>query len=183
MTPIGDYTFRMKPSITEPRENYISSRLKCFRNLRIVFSQLHDIASLVNSTYGFSLLCAIIWLVTYNIAGVNYFIDSKRTDFLYVLDGILWLSVPVCLMAIMTVSCSLAVNECNLSSVIVQKIMLRDDIDSEVMKELKMMFAHFKVMKIEFSACEMYKIDLSLFCDIIGATISYIIIFSSSNIS
>jgi hypothetical protein len=56
--------------------------------------------------------------------------------------------------------------------------MLRDDIDSELMKELEKMFTQFKVMKIGFSACGLYKIDLSLLCDIVGGTLSYVIIFS-----
>jgi hypothetical protein len=55
-------------------------------------------------------------------------------------------------MAMMTVSCSLAVNECNRSPVIVQKIMLRYEIDSEVMKEMKKIFTQFKAMNIRFSA-------------------------------
>jgi hypothetical protein len=56
--------------------------------------------------------------------------------------------------------------------------MLRDDIDREVMKELKKMFTQFKVMKIGFSACGMYKIDLLLLSGIIGGTLSYLIILS-----
>jgi hypothetical protein len=54
--------------------------------------------------------------------------------------------------------------------------MLLEDIDSEVMKELKM-FIQFKVMKIGFSACGMYRIDLSFLCGVFGATFSYLIIF------
>jgi hypothetical protein len=77
----------------------------------------------------------------------------------------------------MAVSCSLAVNECDRSPVIVQKIMLRDDIVRELMKELKKMFTQFKVMKLGFSACGMYKIDLSFLCGILGATLSYLVIF------
>jgi hypothetical protein len=76
----------------------------------------------------------------------------------------------------MAVSCSLAVNECNRSPVIVQKILLHDDIDSESMKELDKMFVQFQVMKIGFSACGMFRIDLSFLCGIFGATISYLII-------
>jgi hypothetical protein len=59
-----------------------------------------------------------------------------------------------------------------------QKIMLRDDIDAEIMKELKKMFVQFKVMKIGFSACGMFRIDLSFLCGIIGATLSYLVIVS-----
>jgi hypothetical protein len=78
----------------------------------------------------------------------------------------------------MGVSCELAINECNRSPVIVQKIMLRDDIDREVMRELKMMFTQFKVMKIGFSACGMYRIDLPFLCSIISGTVSYVIVVS-----
>jgi hypothetical protein len=81
-------------------------------------------------------------------------------------------------MTVMAVSCSLAANECNRSPVIVQKIMLRDDIYAEDMKDLDKMFTQFEVMKIGFSACGMYKIDLSLLCGIFGATLSYLVIVS-----
>jgi hypothetical protein len=43
----------------------------------------------------------------------------------------------IALMAIMAMSCTVAVNECNHSPVIVQKTLLLDDIDSEVTKKLK----------------------------------------------
>jgi hypothetical protein len=56
--------------------------------------------------------------------------------------------------------------------------MLRDDIDSELIKELKKIFTQFQVMKVGFSACGMYRIDLSLLCVVFGATLSYLIIVS-----
>jgi cytochrome bd-type quinol oxidase subunit 1 len=178
MTPIENCTFRMKPSLTELTEN-ISSRYKYFRKLRIIYSQLYDVAFVINSTYGFSLLCGIFWMSIGSLSGANSLIERKYTAFrLHNLAIVLLFSYLVALLIIITVSCSLAVNECNRSPVIVQKIMLRDDIDSELMKELEKMFTQFKIMKIGFSACGMYKIDLPLFCDIIGGTLSYVIILS-----
>jgi hypothetical protein len=79
-------------------------------------------------------------------------------------------------MTFMAVSCSLAVNECNRSPVIVQKVMLREDTDSEDAKELDKMFAQFQVMKIGFSACGLFRIDLSFLFGVFGATLSYMII-------
>jgi hemolysin activation/secretion protein len=38
VTPVENYTFRMKPSVTELRENCMSSRRKHVRNLRIIYS-------------------------------------------------------------------------------------------------------------------------------------------------
>jgi hypothetical protein len=176
MTPIENFTFETKTSITEPRENCDSSRRQHFRNLRIIYSQLHDVALLMNSTYGIPLLCATYWVIITIVSAANYAIELKRTDKLFVLEAVLWSIFSATLMTIMAVSCSLAVNECSLSPVIVQKIILRDDISGEDMKELDKMFTQFKVMKIGFSACGMFRIDLSLLCGIFGATLSYLVI-------
>jgi hypothetical protein len=120
----------------------------------------------------------MFWVSVSIISGVNSAIELKRTAHLYVLEAVLWCSFSMSLMTIMAVSCSLAINECSRSPVIVQKIMLRDDIDSEGMKELKKMFTQFKIMKIGFSACGMFRIDLSFLCGIFGATLSYLVIVS-----
>jgi cytochrome bd-type quinol oxidase subunit 1 len=57
-------------------------------------------------------------------------------------------TIFIVLKAIMAISGTVAVIECNRSPVIVQKILLRDDIDSEVTKELQMIFTQFKVVKL-----------------------------------
>jgi hypothetical protein len=179
MTQIKNYAVGMKASITTLRHNRISSTCKDFHNLRIIYSQLHDVASLINSTYGISLLCATFWMFISIAVSANYVMEMTHSDrHHYVFLSVVWSGYFMTLMTMMAVCCSLAVNECNRSPVIVQKIMLRDDIDGEVMKELEKMFSQFKVMKIGFSACGMYKIDLSFLCNIIGATLSYLIIFT-----
>jgi hypothetical protein len=177
LKPTENCPFGMKYLNREKGENSISSRRKHFHNLRIIYSKLHDVALLINSTYGMTLLCTTLWVFTGVISGVNYVIKMTPVDnHLYVIVAILWSSFCVAQMIVMAVSCSLAVNECNRSPIIVQKIMLRDDIDREAAKELKKMFSQFKVMKIEFSACGMYRIDLPFLCGIFGATLSYLII-------
>ncbi|PNF15916.1 hypothetical protein B7P43_G07709 [Cryptotermes secundus] len=175
VTPID--TFRMKPSFNEQRGYRNYSRRQHFRNLRIIYSQLHEVALLMNYTYGFSLLCATVWVFCSLIPTANRIIEIKPTNINgHILTASLWTTYYFSLIGFMALSCSLAVNECSRSPVIVQDIMLRGDIDSEVMKELKMMFTQFKVMKIEFSACGMYRIDLSFLCDIISGTFSYVIV-------
>jgi hypothetical protein len=179
ITPTENCTFAMENFNKERREINISSIRNQLHNLRIIYNQLHEVAFLINSTYGISLLCATLWVFVSIISGVNYILKIKNTDTgLYIIVAVLWSIFCAALMTIMAVSCSVAVNGCNRSPVIVQKIMLRDDIDMEVTKELKKMFNQFKVMKIEFSACGLYKIDLSFLCGIFGATLSYLIIMS-----
>ncbi|PNF33525.1 hypothetical protein B7P43_G17604 [Cryptotermes secundus] len=175
VTPID--TFRMKPSFNEQRYYRYSSRRQHFRNLRIIYSQLHDVAFLMNYTYRFSLLCATVWVFCSIIPSANRIIEMQPTNiYMHILTTLLSSTYYFAVIGIMALSCSLAVNECSRSSLIVQKIMLRDDIDSEVMKELEMMFTQFKAMKIGFSACGMYRIDLQFLCGIISGSFSYVIV-------
>jgi hypothetical protein len=157
----------------------MSSRSQHLHILRIIHSQLHDVAVLINSTYGFSLLLSTVWELISIISAANCLIEVNNAD--SEVDVILVVMMSTSFLALITilaVSGSLAVNECSHSPVIMQKVMLRDDTDSDVVKELERMFTRFKVMKIEFSACEMYKIDLSFISGIIGVTLSYLILFS-----
>jgi hypothetical protein len=177
MTPVENYTLATKLSVSEPRYNCIPSRHQRLRNLRIIYSRLHDVCLLINITYGIPLLCATFWVFINIISAANYAIKLKHNDYLYLVETILWSGYCVALMIIIAVSCSLAVGECNRSPVIVQKILLSDDTDSEYSNDLDKMFTQFKVMKIGFSACGMFEVDLSFLCGIFGATLSYLIIF------
>jgi hypothetical protein len=110
---------------------------------------------------------------------VNYALELKGTDFYYfMLAAVLLSGLYVSLMAGMAVSCSLAVCECSRSPIIVQKIILRDDIDNELVNELEKMFTQFQAMKIGFSACGLFSLDSTFFCGIIGLTLSYIFIIA-----
>jgi hypothetical protein len=176
MTPIENSTVETITSITELRENSILSRRNHLRNLRIIYSQLYEVVFLINSTYGIPLLCATFWVLITIVSGANYSIDLKHTDHFYVIQTVLWSIFCVILMITIAIACSLTVSECNRSPVLVQKVMLRNDIDSETLNEMEKMFTQFQVMNIGFSACGMFRIDLSLLCGIFGATLSYLLI-------
>jgi hypothetical protein len=179
MIPRENNTHTVKPSVTELRDSCMSSRRQHLRNLRIIYSQPHDVAVLTNSAYGISLLCSTVWVLIYIISAANRLIEQNNADI--ELNIFLVLTMSTFFLApltIMAVYASLAAKEYSHSLVIVQIILLRVNVDSEVMRELEKMFTQFKAMEIEFSACGMYKIDLSVISDIFGTTLSYIIIFS-----
>jgi hypothetical protein len=79
MIPIENYKCTMKPSIKEMRAKFISLRRKNFPNLRIIYRQLPDVALLMNSSYGFSLLCFTFWISITIISGADYVIQMKHT--------------------------------------------------------------------------------------------------------
>jgi cytochrome bd-type quinol oxidase subunit 1 len=71
------------------------------------------------------------------ISAGNVATEMKNTDLnLHLLGIVVWYCFIVALMTFLAATCSAAVNECNRSPVIVQKIMLRNDIDREMMKEM-----------------------------------------------
>jgi hypothetical protein len=94
----------------------------------------------------------------------------------FVILTVLWCCFCVSLITALAVSCSLAVGECNHSPVIVQKIILRDDIDGEIVKELEKMFIQLQAMKIGFTACGLFNLDLPFLCGIFGVTLSYLFV-------
>jgi hypothetical protein len=176
MTTIDIYASRRTPFDSEHRRNSTSSKLRQLRNLRIMYIQLYDVACLINSTYGFSLLSAAVWEFVGIILAVVLLLQLNADLHKFVLVIVLWSGYCVSLMAAITMSCSMAVNECNRSAIIVQKIIVCDDIHYEVVKELEKMFTQFQVMKIRFTACGFFNLDLPFFCGIFGATLSYLVI-------
>jgi hypothetical protein len=176
MTTIDVYASGRKPFDSEHRRSNITEKLRQFRNLRIMYTQLYDVACLINSTYGFSLLSAAVWVFVDIITGVALLLQLNADLYNFVLVTVLWTGCCVALMAAITMSCSMAVSECNRSAIIVQKIIVRDDIHYEVVKELEKMLIQFQVMKIRFTACGFFNLDLPFFCGIFGATLSYLVI-------
>jgi hypothetical protein len=63
-----------------------------------------------------------------NIPTVNYIIEVKDGDLIRYIPLNVMCVIFYAALTIMAMSCSLAVNECDRSPVILQKIMLRDDI-------------------------------------------------------
>jgi hypothetical protein len=177
ITTIDVYASRRTSFDSEHRRNSTSSKLRQFRNMRIMYSQLYDVTCLINSTYGFSLLSAAVWVFVGLISGVTLLLKLNADLYNFVLVTVLWSGYCVALMAAITMSCSMAVNECNRSAIIVQKIIVRDDIHYEVVKELEKMLTQFQIMKIRFTACGFFNLDLPFFCRIFGATLSYLVIF------
>jgi hypothetical protein len=104
MTPIENSSFETKTSIKELKENWNSSRRQHLRNLRIIYSQLHDVALLISSTYGIPLLCATYWVFVSIVSAANYAIELKCTDYLYVFEAVLWSIFSLTLMTIIAIS-------------------------------------------------------------------------------
>jgi hypothetical protein len=86
--------------------------------------------------------------------------------------------VSLCLLAAITIPCHLATDEGTLSSVLIQKLLLRTDINERIMKDLDRFYTQVKSMGVKFPACELFALDMPLFCGIFGAICTYIIVIT-----
>jgi hypothetical protein len=86
--------------------------------------------------------------------------------------------VSLRLFAAVTIPCHLATDEATRSSVLIQKLLLRTDINERIMKDLDPFYTQVKSMGVTFTACGFFVLDMSLFCGIFGAICTYIIVIT-----
>jgi len=75
-----------------------------------------------------------------------------------------------------TFFCHTATNEARSSRILVEKLLLEGKCRNECVKELKMFSLQLQAMKIEYTACGFFSLNLSLFASVVSAIVSYIII-------
>jgi hypothetical protein len=142
-------------------------------SLRIIYSELYDITCLINDTYGFPLLALTCWTLT----AIIFFVYQAL--FYFENEGIINMGYAViCFVFFFRVahSCQAATSEVSGSGTLVQKIILETNLKHECMKEWKMFSVQLEVMKVEYTACGCFSLNLRLLCSLIGAIVSYIII-------
>jgi hypothetical protein len=74
------------------------------------------------------------------------------------------------------VVCQFAENERESSRIIVQKLLLEDSLEDDYCKELTMLSAQLRDMKIKYTACGFFTLNLPYLCSVTGLIISYVII-------
>ena len=75
-----------------------------------------------------------------------------------------------------TLFCHRATNEASYSRILVQKLLLEGNCETECVKELKMFSHQLQVMTNEYTACGFFSLNLRLLASVIGVIVSYIII-------
>jgi hypothetical protein len=67
-------------------------------------------------------------------------------------------------------------NEVRNSRIVVEKLLLEGKCRNEIVKDLKKFSLQLQAMKIEYTACGFFSLNLSLFASVVSAIVSYIII-------
>ncbi|KDR19118.1 uncharacterized protein LOC110830208 [Zootermopsis nevadensis] len=152
--------------------NHVSGNQE-IHSIRILYNQLYDVACIVNYLYGLPLLAMSCWilldlvLITY-VAVTSLDVDFIITNSKDIIFFLIFLK--------MIIMCQISENEIQSSIILVQKVMLEDDLGYKDCKELLMLSAQLRDMKIKYTACKFFTLNLPYLCSVVGAVVSYVII-------
>jgi hypothetical protein len=76
----------------------------------------------------------------------------------------------------MVIVCQFAENERETSRILVQKLLLEDNLEDEDCKALTMLSAQLREMKITYTPCGLFTLNLPYLCSVVGLIVSYVII-------
>jgi hypothetical protein len=141
--------------------------------LRQIYIELYDITCLINDTYGIPILANMCWL----LIGILYTLYESLIKFeVWGIEDIAYVIMFSVLFFKVTYFCHTATNEAWSSRILVQKLLVVGNCRKECVKVLKMLSVQLQVMKIGYSACGVFSLNLSLFASFVSVIASYIVI-------
>jgi hypothetical protein len=141
--------------------------------LRQIYSELYDITYLINDSYSVPILANLCWL----LVGILYTIYEAliKVEVWGVSDVTYIITFSVLFFKV-TYFCHTAENEARSSGILVQKLLLGGNSRNECVNVLKMFSLQLQVMKVKYTACGFFTLNLSLFASVVSVIASYIVI-------
>lgn len=150
--------------------------------LRYVYIQLYDSVGLVNSYFGipilFEVLTVIVSSVTALYCGV-YFLRAGHGDiraaiivFYMIFYGVQFLTA----FAWLVICCHTNSAEANRGVISIQRIIGSSKVKHETSVELEKLSSQLDRMKVQFTACGFFSLNLPILCTAIGLILTYILI-------
>ncbi|PNF21450.1 hypothetical protein B7P43_G13505, partial [Cryptotermes secundus] len=156
-------------------ESLVTSNLihrhRDIHSVRILYNQIFDIFSLVNNHFGLPVLAVTCWILT-NVVLIVF----HTLCYFEVTSLIGMCNCILCFLMKMILACQNAENEGDTSKILVQKLLLGENNGDKVVKELKMLSAQLKNMKIKYTAYGFFALNFPNLCSAIGLIVSYVII-------
>jgi hypothetical protein len=171
---------KVMPTIQRKNPQFV--RINTYRKIH---NELCEVASLLNASYGFTILILYTYEFLFLVSSLHYAVsrisqvDNAQYDStsLYEVTSVLcWAAIFVITMLVITASCHFASSELHRSADIVQKLLLQQSIDSNTALELQLFSVHLLCNSVHFTAYGFFPIDFSLLCSTIGGATTFIII-------
>jgi hypothetical protein len=167
---------------TRPSSLSMSSESYKIRMLRYVYIQLFDCVGLLNSYFGIPILFAILTVMLTSVSalyGGVYFLQIGDGDVnLAILASfMILLGVQFLISFAWLVTCCHATSaEAGRGAVSVQRITACSELQRETSAELEKLSSQLDKMKVQFTACGFFTLNLPLLCTLIGGILTYILI-------
>jgi hypothetical protein len=174
-------------NVTKYRDSLTVCRIY---DLRIIYSELYDVLHISSRSYGVLILLDIITSLTsavptiyLTVVLINSAFSSresidiwlKATDFICTassgLLNILWLAM----------CCHTTTDEIQETLVCVQKLLLYPNGLSWSTADLKRLSSQLRNLKVEFSVCGFFTLNLQFICGTVGIVMSYILVMNQFN--
>jgi len=164
------------PNLTSPR---VKSELCGIPILRLAYIDLFDTVTLVNSHFGIPILLLIISLVIVCVTAFYcglYSIGSSSDTHLkacMLVFSTLWYAIPF---AWLIVSCDSTIQEANRGMIDIQRTTACPNMKYGTLLQLQTLSNQLRDMRVEFTACGFFVLNLSLLGTIVCGILTYVLI-------
>ena len=173
-----------------PRKTKLMKNFRCYsrhdwlrrlKQLRSINDSLCDIASNMNSTYGFPILLSVtvtfVSITTCLYFGICFIEKMKSNlDAKPLIFSLLWASVGFFRLSSINLSCNAASHEANTSAILLQKILLQPDLQHEEVTEVSLFLQQVRNRVVKFTAWDFFTMNSSTLCSTIGCITTYLVI-------
>jgi hypothetical protein len=134
-------------------------------------------ACLVNYVYGLPVLAMSCYILVDIVLSVYFIVRFRMPE-----DIIDMCTCTILLLIFvkLAILCQFAESERETSRILVQKLLLEDNLEVKYCKELRMLSAQLRDMKIKYTACGFFTLNLPILCSLTGLILSYVIIMSQN---
>ncbi|XP_069694847.1 gustatory receptor for sugar taste 43a-like [Periplaneta americana] len=159
------------------------------RAIRMLHSGLHDAVLLIASNYGFPIFMTTFWIfmtivfvLYYGLFSLQEVLSSSSAAEQHeVILSLCWCVFCIILLVVITLSCQLTIQEANMTPVLVEKLLLYRNLRLDTVNELKEFSNQLSNMRVDFSACGFFSLNLSFLYAITGVICTHLIILAQLN--
>lgn len=164
------------------RESIVASHIL---KLSEIYNRLYEMCCLINSMYGYMLLqeftAYTVCLIVDGYSLVCFLIALYKAEDPLLPPGghvalILWNISNLIRPFLVCLSCQRVNNEFKSTMDHIQALKLHPEISREISNQLKLFSNQIKHCRLEFSVCDFFDINLSLFCIVVLTVTTYIIV-------
>lgn len=153
------------------------------RELRNIYSQLHDVLWLVNKCYGFPVLLVItstiVSFVPTFFKGITYIqnvivYQRESNNYMMMASYLCWCISLLFTFAWIISCCHLVTREVQKLLLYIHKIEIYCNVTHSTIVELRSFISQIKDMKVEFSICGLFVLNLPFLCATLGVITTYV---------